>query len=413
MLAALLASATAHAETPGDEPKTGSGDRPLLISSWHGNNFGVAAELRGTYRLEAQRLTIVASSLRLRQVKSCQYGCVTIKQVRIGVYGESGPGNFSTYANSEPLLVNRTFDKSSVLDLGAQTFVLNLNAQTPLPKTWLGIDIDDEKGGSYYAHTARNFFAQEFAAMGWAPDACASVKGEAQAIKSGCNVALRHELEYWARPLTSLWGRLRGRAEPVWIALHENNVEAVRILHAHGENIDPIGQGGETPLMLAAANGATDMVGALLQNGANPKHAVASGNQKGRTALNGAISANSAATVDVLLKHGARYDIPDGFGWLPVHYAVYYGSVDALRALGDRGADLNTNAPGQRGETPLMVAAQYSKLPALQFLLERGVDISRLDRHEKNALDYAEFFKQADAASLLRNAPAVSPRRAE
>ena len=157
-VATALGPAMAHAEATEVPPAASTGDRPLLISSWHGNNFGVVAELRGSYRLEGRRLTIDASSLRLRQVVNCSYGCITIKQVRIGVYGDSSPKNFSTYTESAPLALDRSFDRGAVLDLGSQTFVLELRPETPLTRLWLGIQIANAKGDTYYAHTRRNFF---------------------------------------------------------------------------------------------------------------------------------------------------------------------------------------------------------------------------------------------------------------
>ena len=392
----------AHAEATEVPPAASTGDRPLLISSWHGNNFGVVAELRGSYRLEGRRLTIDASSLRLRQVVNCSYGCITIKQVRIGVYGDSSPKNFSTYTESAPLALDRSFDRGAVLDLGSQTFVLELRPETPLTRLWLGIQIANAKGGTYYAHTRRNFFAQEFAKLGWAPNACEAVETEVAAIETGCHAALTRLLGRWSRPFTAWFDRRRGRSDPVWVALHENDAEAVRILRNHGVDIDAPGNGGETPLMLAAANGATDMVRAFLANGANPNYAIPRGPQAGRTALNSAISAHSAEAMEAILQHGAQANVADAYGWLPVHYAVYHDSPACLEVLKQYGADLNAAAPGQRGETPLMVAAQYAKLETIRLLLAQGVNAEAQDRHGKNAYDYAVFFGQNEAASLLR-----------
>jgi len=397
-------SGVAHSGIQNETESGKANNRPLIISSWHGNNFGVVAELRGSYRLEGQRLTVSAESLRLRQVVSCQYGCVTIKQVRVAVYGESGPENFSSHAESEPLAVGRTFDRGAVLDLGGQEFVLKLEPETPLTRLWLGIEIEETKGGHYYAHTPRNFFAREFAQMGWGQDACANVSTEVAAIETGCHAALTRKLESWSRPFTAWFDRVRGRPDPVWVALHENSAEAVRILRRHDVDIDIPGDNGETPLMLAAANGSTEMVRAFLENGANPNRTIPRGKQAGRTALIGAISARSAEAVELLLSHGGRADLADAHGWLPVHYAVYYDntpSLEILEMLVKHGVNLDAPAPGQRAETPLMVAAQYAKTDAIRFLLARGARRNAQDRHGKNARDYAEFFNQSEAVLLL------------
>lgn len=376
----------------------------LSISSWHGNNFGVAAELHGWYRVENSHLTVEADTLDLRQVINGYYGYVTVKQLRIVVLGDHDDQHFTTYAKSEPLPIGKTFDQDRALTLGSQQFTLNLGTDVPLGELWLGIEIENAEGGYYYAHTPRNFFARELARTGCIDSPCEHIDTIAAAIEARCDSALTQELERWNYPLMAWLDTLYDRPAPVWVALAEKNIEAMRILHAHDIDIDVAGKGGETPLMLAAANGSAEMVSTLLVLGADPNYAIPNGEQAGRTALNGAIAAHSIDTVAQLLKHGGRADLPDAYGWLPVHYAVYYDSIPSLEVLEQAGNDLDLPAPGQRGETPLMVAAQYAKIDAIKFLLEHGASLHRTDRYGKNALDYARYFNKPEAADLLMSA---------
>lgn len=396
----LLLATTACTGTKEEVCKP-AGSGQLVISSLHGNNFGVAAELRGRYRLENGQLRVDADSLNLKQIINGYYGYVTVKQVRVGLFSQQDEEHFNSHALSTPLLVNKTFTENRVLDLGSHVFVINIDPEVPLDHAWVGIEIENADNGTYYAHTQRNFFASHFVSTGCLSDPCDHIETIEEAIEARCDAVLTRELEEWSYPVGAWFDRLRDVPDPVWVALNENNIAAMRILHSHDIDIDQVDKSGTTPLSLAAARGSVEMLKVLLELGANPNYAIPDGDQAGRTPLYGAISAQSPEIVELLLKHGGRSDLSDAYGWLPVHYAVYYDALPSLVALERSGANLDAPAPGKRGETPLMVAAQYAKLDAIKFLLLQGASLQQTDRYGKTAYDYAIFFGKQEAASLL------------
>lgn len=377
--------------------------QPLTISSWSGNGFGVVAELTGHYRLRDNLLIIQADSLKLRQMSACTAGCVTVKSVQVELYGASGANSFYQAAHSMPLMVGKSFDRSAPMILGSQEFALTLPPGLKLEEMWLGLNIENAGGGNYYAHAERNQFARALHASGLAEDPCHRVQGVEQAIKSRCNKVLDTELGHWYRPLAAWWNNLIDSPQPVFIALHENNLEAIRLLGTHGADMNITDDIGNTPLMIATATGNLAAVQALLQAGSNVNQAIVIDNpQRGRTALNNALYSGAPEIIKALLDAGATTGKADRHGWLPVHYAAFYDSPASLAALQEHRANLNANTTLHRGETPLMLAAQYGKLAAIRYLLAQGADTVTLDRNGKNAYDYAVFFKQTAAMELLK-----------
>lgn len=377
---------------------------PFTLSSWTGNGFGVVAELKGTLHLEGDKARIQADSLRLRQIVKCDPKCVTVKSVKVEIYGESDAEHFSTHAASPAIEVNKTFARpNGEIDLGSQQFEITLRDELELSKLWLGLQIKSADNGSYYTHTERNFFARVLQANGKAGDVCANVQGIEQAIETRCNAVLEQQMSKWYRPLVIWWERHFGDWHAVSTAIHENNQQALQVLVAHGVSVDEPDKTGNSTLMIAASNGNVELVKLLLKYGAKVNYQVEQNSpQRGRTALISAIYSGDGTVVETLLNAGASTNLPDSHGWLAVHYAAYYANLDGLRALKNHNVSLETNTRTDRGETPLMLAAQYGKLAAIQALLELGASKQNRDRYGKNAYDYAEFFHQAAAAQLLQ-----------
>lgn len=377
--------------------------QPLIITSWVSNGFGVVEELTGQYRLEGNILTIRAESLKLRQVIPCAEHCVTVKSVRVELYGTSSPTSFFDVARSAPLPVEKTFEGDAVMVLGSPVFELTLPAGLDLAKLWLGLSIENTEGGTYYAHTQRNLFARGLYASGLAGDPCGNVKGIEQAIKTHCHQVLEQELDHWYRPLVAWWEHFTDGPRPALVALREDDVEAIRLLGLHGTNMDTPDESGSSPLMIATGNRSVVLVQALLKAGAKVNYAVIPDNpQRSRTALHTALYTGSEEIIKLLLDAGASTDKADRHDWLPVHYAAYLDSPASLALLKAHRASLESTTTTDRGETPLMLAAQYGKLAAMRYLLAQGINTTTQDRYGKNAYDYAVFFKQTAAIELLR-----------
>ena len=84
------------------------------------------------------------------------------------------------------------------------------------------------------------------------------------------------------------------------------------------------------------------------------------------------------------------------WGYAPIHRAVQHGDLEIIRALVDRGADVNFQVLGDNwlhhGDTPLMMAKEPE---IVAYLLEHGANPSLLNRDNQNAV-----FSVSDIKSL-------------
>ena len=110
-------------------------------------------------------------------------------------------------------------------------------------------------------------------------------------------------------------------------------------------------QYGNTALMLAAAKGHKEIVGALLEKDAN----VNAANQYGNTALIWAAENGHVATVSALLEKGANVNTKNQYGDTALIWAAKNGHLEIVRALLEKGAEVN--AKNNNGSTALMWAA--------------------------------------------------------
>ena len=98
----------------------------------------------------------------------------------------------------------------------------------------------------------------------------------------------------------------------LWSAAFDDNAEAVELLIGQGAEVDPIYESDKTtPLLVAVKGGHFAAAEALLARGANVNYQ----DPQQRTVLHWALkNGTDSKHVGMLLKHGARGDIPDGDG---------------------------------------------------------------------------------------------------
>jgi ankyrin repeat protein len=211
-------------------------------------------------------------------------------------------------------------------------------------------------------------------------------------------------------------------------AVHSNQDEAALLLLSAGADANAANRYGVTPLTLAATNGNARLVTALLEAGADPSVMVGEGETilmsaaragnveiiealvakgadvnaaeewQGQTALVFAATENHAAAVKALVALGAdanvrskRLEFPEFVfqtagmiyavqpvgDWTPLMYAARDGAIDAVRALADSGANLNSKDPV--GTTALTLAIQNGHFDTAVALLEKGADPNIVD----------------------------------
>ncbi|XP_055599641.1 ankyrin-1-like isoform X1 [Uranotaenia lowii] len=128
-----------------------------------------------------------------------------------------------------------------------------------------------------------------------------------------------------------------------------NDIESLELLLAYGANTEARDRSGITPLMRAVrTNGSIDSVLLLLQYGANV-NAMTDARNDYRTVLHYAVLSGNASLVNMLIKQGARVDIPaplpEPDSPSPLDLAVLRGDPVLVRILLENGANVNRSNP--------------------------------------------------------------------
>jgi len=215
----------------------------------------------------------------------------------------------------------------------------------------------------------------------------------------------------------------------IWTAIALDRADDVRAMIARQPSL--LGarmtrnQHRRTPLHHAAAKNRVRIVRLLLELGADPNAADATG----ATALTTASQENADAVIaNNLLAAGARLDFltavnagryddaeamlrddpsrigPDGRDTIALHLAVYKKNLTAIRWLIAHGAAVNTKRPmWDCNHTALHMTIENGSMEIARLLLDSGADPNvRDDKFNATALGWAEYFGRDDFASLIR-----------
>lgn len=97
-----------------------------------------------------------------------------------------------------------------------------------------------------------------------------------------------------------------------------------------------------------------------------------------------------------LIELGADVNKP---GWAPLHYAASGGHLAVMSLLLDHHAYIDAASPN--GTTPLMMAARYGSFDTTKFLLEAGADPSLKNDLGLAAIDFAKAVDRTDVMDLI------------
>ncbi|XP_040308890.1 ankyrin repeat domain-containing protein 55 isoform X2 [Herpailurus yagouaroundi] len=142
---------------------------------------------------------------------------------------------------------------------------------------------------------------------------------------------------------------------------------------------------GCTPLMHAVSGRQVDTVKLLLKMGAN----INMQDAYGRTSLCLATYLGWLEGCVSLLRNGAKHNIPDKNGRLPLHAATAEPDVRLLTVLVQQSNLSEINHQDNEGMTPLHWAAFHNRPQHTHMLLKKGADPTLVDKDFKTALHWA------------------------
>ena len=178
----------------------------------------------------------------------------------------------------------------------------------------------------------------------------------------------------------------------LYIAARKGHLEIVNALLQNKADPNHALTDGTTPLYIAAQIGHLEIVNALLQNKADPNHARTA---DGTTPLYMAVQKGQLEVVKALLQQSADPNYALTNGTAPLHIATFSGHLEMVTALLNAGADFNKK--NADGHTPLSVAIHFGFLDIIKAMLNKGVDaLGALTyavdtRSKKSAIVIADF----------------------
>ncbi|KAF2212469.1 hypothetical protein CERZMDRAFT_3410, partial [Cercospora zeae-maydis SCOH1-5] len=165
---------------------------------------------------------------------------------------------------------------------------------------------------------------------------------------------------------------------PLHIAAHLNHAQILAILLKNGAELSTEDAKGDTALHLAAWSGNVEALSLLLAHSIEVDFL---SGRDGYSALWCAISASQIDAARLLLKHGARVNLPaaSGGGLKPLHQAAVTGQNAMCELLLDRGAHVDCLDDEQN--TPLHYAAAAGSVSSVKVLLRAGADIEAVQSY--------------------------------
>lgn len=142
-------------------------------------------------------------------------------------------------------------------------------------------------------------------------------------------------------------------------------------LVATASDVDAQQSDGSTALLHAVYQGDVELVTALLDAGADPRHM----NEYGALAISEAAMQGNVAILRLLLEHGADANQANPEGETALMIAARSGNLEAAELLLDHGADINAKE-AWGGQSAAMWAAAQRQSAMLELLIARGADIN-------------------------------------
>ena len=142
-------------------------------------------------------------------------------------------------------------------------------------------------------------------------------------------------------------------------------------------------------ILLAAYYGQTD-IAHLLRD------------RKGELDIHEAAALGDLHELSRLLDHGAKTDDYSGDGFYPLGYAAFFGHIDAVRLLLQRGATVDQVSRNPLGVTPLHATLSNGHKEIAKVLLEAGASVDASQGGENwTPLHYCAYSGDRETAELI------------
>lgn len=200
-----------------------------------------------------------------------------------------------------------------------------------------------------------------------------------------------------------------GLSPYLW-AIIAGETEATSLLLSLGVGVYDTSMNKQSALWWAAHGGYPSIVNLLLSEGkapgsdpgavlVNPTHTSRS------VPLSAAASCGDLTTVQLLFDHGADPNCRDQEGWSAIHWAVEQGHLRIYYDLLNHAADIN--AVSSYGTTPLHCAANGGHTTIVNDLLRLGADPLKATCHGWTPLHHAAFMGHDDTVRTLLSAGGI------
>jgi ankyrin repeat protein len=189
---------------------------------------------------------------------------------------------------------------------------------------------------------------------------------------------------------------IAGSYEDFFTAVKRDDPQEIAALLSRGFDPDTRDPQGNTGLFLALRDGSLKAAKALVDW---PKTNVETRTAQDESPLMMAALKGQTELVRKLIERNADVNKT---GWTPLHYAATNGHLAIIELLLENHAYIDAESPN--GTTPLMMAAHYGTPAAVKLLLDAGADPSLKNQLGLSAADFAMRANRQDAADLIAGA---------
>lgn len=184
-----------------------------------------------------------------------------------------------------------------------------------------------------------------------------------------------------------------GSFDDFFNAIKRDDADTVRVLLSRGFDPNTLDPAGNHGLLLGVRQSSLKVVAVLL---AWPKVNVEPRTPQDESPLMLAALKGFTELCEKLIASGADVNKP---GWTPLHYAATNGHLAVINLLLENHAYIDAASPN--GTTPLMMAAHYGTPAAVKLLLEAGADPLLKNQQGLTAIDFAQHADRPDSLNII------------